>query len=110
MTPPPVPGEEKHGYYIKKEFYTPENLWQGKHFFELNCAVCHGNEGRGSGLRAEFLKEAKPRMLSNLNWIESRDDLRLLRSIKFGVPGTAMTPWGDLTSSMQRMQLVMYIR
>ncbi len=106
----PVPGEEKYGYYIKKEYYTPENLLEGKQFFEMNCAACHGAEGEGSGQRAEFLKEAKPRMLTNLNWIETRDDLRLLRSIKFGVPGTAMTPWGDLTSSLQRMQLVMFIR
>src|SRR5262249_31119914 len=45
-----------------------------------------------------------------LHWIDTRDDLRLLRSIKYGVPGTAMTPWGDLTSSLQRMQLVIYIR
>jgi hypothetical protein len=54
--------------------------------------------------------DAKPRMLTNLDWINTRDDLRLLRSIKYGVPGTAMTPWGDLTSSLQRIQLVIFIR
>jgi len=54
--------------------------------------------------------DAKPRMLTNLNWLGTRDDLRLLRSIKFGVPGTSMTPWGDVTSGLQRIQLVMYIR
>jgi len=36
--------------------------------------------------------------------------LRLLRSIKYGVRGTSMTPWGDYTSALQRMQLVMFIR
>jgi hypothetical protein len=54
--------------------------------------------------------EAKPRMLTNLDWIATRDDLRLLQSIKYGVPGTSMTPWGDYTSTLQRLQLVMYIR
>lgn len=97
-------------YYIKNEFYTPYNISQGKQFFDLNCAICHGQEADGSGLRAEVMKDAKPRMLINLDWIQNRDDLRLLRSIKYGVPGTAMTPWGDLTTSLQRMQLVIFIR
>lgn len=110
VVPNPIPGTEADAYYIKKEYYTPDNLEQGRLFFELNCAVCHGKDADGSGMRAGTMTEAKPRMLTNLDWIKSRDDLRLLRSIKFGVPGTAMTPWGDLTSSLQRMQLVMYIR
>lgn len=98
-----------HGY-IKKEYYTPENIQEGQYLFIQNCAPCHGREGDGAGLRAEAMSEAKPRMLTNLDWISSRDDLRLLRSIKYGIPGTAMTPWGDLTSAKQRLQLVMFIR
>lgn len=56
------------------------------------------------------MRDAKPRMLTNLDWLNSRDDLRLLRSIKFGVSGTSMGPWGDQTTMLQRLQLVMYIR
>lgn len=108
--PNPIPDEDPWNYYIKKKYYTEDNLSAGKAFFEMNCAVCHGTEADGTGPRAMQMKDAKPRMLVNLDWIESRDDLRLLRSIKFGVPGTAMTPWGDLTSSLQRLQLVMFIR
>lgn len=101
---------EPNAYYIKKEYYTSGNIESGKQFFEINCAVCHGAEADGSGIRASIMLEAKPRMLTNLDWIKMRDDLRLLRSIKYGVPGTAMTPWGDLTSALQRMQLVIFIR
>ncbi len=97
-------------YYIKPEYYTPENLKKGEAFFNTNCAYCHGKDADGSGARAASMRDAKPRMLTNLDWIQSRDDMRLIRSIKYGVPGTAMTPWGDLTSSLQRLQLVMYIR
>lgn len=97
-------------YFINKRYYTTENLAEGQAFFELNCAVCHGKEADGSGMRAGTMTEAKPRMLTNLNWIKTHDDLYLLRSIKFGVSGTAMTPWGDLTSPIQRLQLVMFIR
>lgn len=108
--PNPVPGAEQRAFYIKKKFYTEENIAKGREFFELNCAPCHGKEADGTGLRAEVMQDAKPRMLINLDWINTRDDLRLLRSIKYGVPGTSMTPWGDLTSSLQRLQLVIFIR
>ena len=109
IKPPFYPGGDPT-YYIKKDYYTEQNLEAGRLFFENNCAICHGKDADGTGLRAETMTDAKPRMLINLNWLDKRDDLRLLRSIKYGVPGTAMTPWGDQTSSLQRMQLVMYIR
>lgn len=100
----------KKDYFIKKNYYTADNIAQGKAFFEGNCAICHGNEADGSGMRAAFMYDAKPRMLNNLDWVNTHDDLRLLRSIKYGVPGTAMTPWGDQTSALQRLQLVIFIR
>lgn len=123
MLPPPVnvqeifdvypndPGKvEKSLYYIKHKYYTPENLAAGESYFALNCAVCHGKDADGNGTRAGIMVGAKPRMLINLNWLNTRDDLRLLRSIKYGVPGTAMVAWGDQTSILQRLQLVMFIR
>lgn len=108
--PNPYSGDDKYVYYIKKRYYTEENLQQGKALFELNCAACHGKEADGQGYRAGTMYDAKPRMLTNFPWINMRDDLRLLRSIKYGVAGTSMTPWGDQTNSLQRLQLVMYIR
>lgn len=106
----PVAGVERKAYYIKQEYYTPHNIEEGQRAFIQDCAICHGKEGAGNGLRAGIMEDAKPRMLTNLDWIETRDDLRLLQSIKYGVPGTAMTPWGDYTSTLQRLQLVIYIR
>ncbi len=103
-------GIEPYTYYIKDKYYTEDNLAQGQRFFEANCTICHGIEADGQGFRAGTMYDAKPRMLTNLHWIDQRDDLRLLRSIKYGVPGTSMTPWGDQTSGLQRLQLVVYIR
>ena len=106
----PVSTPDKNAYYIKKRYYTEENIDKGRAFFEMNCAVCHGKEGDGTGTRSGEMKDAKPRMLTNLDWSNMRDDLRLLRSIKYGVPGTSMSAWGDLTTSLQRLQLVIFIR
>ncbi len=105
-----TPGPDKDFYFIKQKYYTKENLAQGEQLFVANCSICHGKDADGAGLRAASMQDAKPRMLTNLDWIETRDDLRLLRSIKYGVPGTGMTPWSDFTSAWQRMELVMYIR
>jgi mono/diheme cytochrome c family protein len=110
IRPSPIKSSQEDAYYIKKQYYTQENLNYGKELFELNCAVCHGNEADGQGLRSSMMFDAKPRMLTNFQWIGTRDDMRLLRSIKYGVPGTSMTPWGDQTNTLQRLQLVMYIR
>lgn len=108
--PNPFVGGGKYAYYIKKRYYTEENLRKGQEYFELNCSVCHGKEADGQGFRAGTMFDAKPRMLTNFHWIDTRDDMRLLRSIKYGIPGTSMVPWGDQTSSLQRLQLVMYVR
>jgi len=104
----PKTGEKS--YYIKRRFYTESNLAAGEQLFVRNCSHCHGPSGEGNGIRAERMVDAKPRMLTNLPWAESRDDMRLIRSIRYGVPGTAMTPWGDKTSMLQQLQLVIYIR
>lgn len=108
--PNPVPGPDKELYYIREKYYTDHNLEEAEKYFIVNCATCHGKEGGGTGLRSTSMVEAKPRMLTNLPWLRTRDDLRLIRSIKYGVPGTSMIPWGDQTTSAQRMQLVMFIR
>ena len=97
-------------YYIRKEYYTPENIAAGQQLFLLQCAMCHGSDADGSSNRAEVMQDAKPRMLTNLDWIDSHDDMRLLQSITFGVPGTAMTSFADITTPWQRVQLVIYIR
>lgn len=106
----PIPSEGTEGVFIKPDFYTPYHLEQGEALYQLHCSVCHGKEGDGAGPRSEAMVEAKPRMLTNVDWLASRDDRRLLSSIKYGVPGTAMHGWGEMTTALQRMEMVAYIR
>jgi len=102
--------ERENGEFIKKRFFTPQNLKEGKALYMDHCAVCHANEGTGSTERAATMVEAKPRMFTNLLWARGEDDLELLRAIKYGVQGTSMPAWGDQTTAWQRMQVLMYIR
>lgn len=102
--------QRPQGSYIKDLFYTEENLNKGKTLYIEHCAHCHGRQGAGDGLRSVTMKEAKPRVLIHLPWIEKRDDLRLLRAIKYGVPGTSMISFADVTTAWQRLQLVAYVR
>ncbi len=97
-------------YRIQRDLFTPANLEAGEKLFEASCASCHGEEGHGNGKRKLPMKDAKPQNLRNVTWLNACDDLFLLKAIKYGVPGTAMTPFGDNTSALQRLQLVMYIR
>ncbi len=108
--PNPIFGPDKELFYIQHHYATSKNLEEARTYYDVNCSVCHGKEGSGTGMRSTSMIEAKPRMFTNLPWIRTRDDLRLLRSIKYGVQGTAMTPWGDQTTAALRMQLVLYIR
>jgi mono/diheme cytochrome c family protein len=110
VRPNPLPGVDQGCYYIREKYYTPQNLEKAEQFYLVNCAVCHGKEGAGTGARAASMVEAKPRVFTDIPWIRSEDDMFLMRSIKYGVPGTAMVAWGDQTTAEQRMGLAMYIR
>lgn len=104
------PSAGEKSYYIKEKFYTQANIEAALPLFMEHCAHCHGAKGAGDGLRAVTMKEAKPRMLTNIHWLSHKDDVRLLRSLKFGVPGTAMISFADVTTPIQRLQLVVLIR
>ena len=61
-----------------------EQLEQGGQIFAENCAVCHGEDGRGR-VGATLAKD----------WPSIRPDLRVRDSIERGVPGTLMQAWSQ---------------
>ena len=88
----------------------------GENLYLLNCAICHGNTGRGDGWRAVFLYP-KPRDFSrgiyrfktteSGNLPTNRD---LFRTISVGLQNTAMPAWAYYLSEGQRWALVAYIK
>jgi mono/diheme cytochrome c family protein len=81
----------------------------GATVFKTNCAVCHGNEGRGDGPAG---KSSVPpaRNLVDGKWTAGGSSQALFNTIKNGLPnGSPMAPFGHL-SKVERWSLVQYIR
>ena len=77
----------------------------GRELFDKYCALCHGERGDGQGPRSSAFG-TPPRDLTSAAWRQSAIPERVFRSIRDGVPGTAMPAWrslgddavGDLTA------------
>ena len=78
----------------------------GKDLYQLSCAVCHGEAGRGDGPGAS-LNRPRPRdfgtgqfrLVSTLNHMPTREDV--FRVITDGIPGTGMPSWGHLPEAQR---------
>lgn len=86
---------------------------RGKAGFETNCAVCHGNMGKGDGQIANTL-DVKPGDLSDGSFMSSRTDDELFKVIKEGGPSVgrsdAMFSFGAELSDDEIRNIVMFIR
>lgn len=87
----PVPGEvaqDTSAGNQEKETKNPfagdsEAVKQGKTFFRLGCAYCHGLDAQGGGRGPD---------LTSGRWTHGGSDAALLRTIGEGAPGTEMPP------------------
>ncbi|MGA7951671.1 MAG: cytochrome c [Thiobacillaceae bacterium] len=75
--------------------------------FATRCAICHGVNGDGRGLRHEALNPP-PANLTLPPWSEEAGAGRTYLAIRHGVPGTAMAPWPEL-SDQEIWNVVAYI-
>ncbi len=79
------------------------NLERGLELYEEHCSRCHGGNGLGDGPQSVFLYP-KPRnfALGNFRLTSTESgfptDKDLLRSIRNGLPGSAMPPWEYLAA------------
>jgi len=80
-----------------------DSINPGRILYDTHCAICHGANGNGQGAAA-LLLQTKPRDFTKGEYkIKSTPsgssplDEDLIKSIKFGLPGTAMLPQTALT-------------
>ncbi len=86
----------------------PAVIARGAELFVTNCALCHGEQGRGDGPLAVGLTP-RPTDLTRRH-VYHHSDERVLRWITEGIPGTAMPPFGDYLSLEDRQAIVSFVR
>jgi sulfur oxidation c-type cytochrome SoxX len=80
----------------------------GKEIFQALCQRCHGEKGDGNGPIATYL-DPYPRDLTKAAFMTSKAPERLLASIKQGVGGTSMPPWGRVLTDAQVQAVYDYV-
>ncbi|HWU43557.1 MAG TPA: cytochrome c [Bdellovibrio sp.] len=68
---------------------TPELVTYGKKFFSTNCAMCHGNEGKGDGAAGAALNP-KPRNFVEGKWTQGDGIINHFKVLQHGIQGSSM--------------------
>ena len=74
---------------------SPEARARGKALFHQNCALCHGENADGHGVRREGLS-GKPADFTSAAWRASVTPEHVYDVIRDGKPGTSMPAWRSL--------------
>lgn len=83
---------------------TQESVDRGWKYFQVNCAVCHGNAGAGNGLAVPFAVPA-PSLLTDLT--KNRTDGYIFGQIRNG--GVLMPPMNRI-DERDRWHVINYVR
>jgi mono/diheme cytochrome c family protein len=81
---------------------------RGEQVYRENCALCHGENADGRGVRAMGL-DRKPANFTDPLWSRPGGASRAYHAITHGVPGTAMPAWGAVFGPDDRWALVAFI-
>lgn len=84
------------------------SLETGGALFATNCAICHGETGKGDGPTAETL-DPKPADLSQ-GHVQMLSDGALFYIISHGRPETPMPAWENVLDAEQRWHVVNFLR
>lgn len=89
---------------------TPREQTRGAELYVNNCASCHGAEGRGDGSISRSLNP-KPRDLRRVaEYKYGTGERAVFRTIKYGVDGTGMGPWGGRMTDEEMWSLTRFVR
>jgi mono/diheme cytochrome c family protein len=86
---------------------------QGKHLYAKYCAVCHGDDGKGSGFNAYNL-DPKPRDFTDAKYMDGLADERIFQTISGGGRSvnrsSSMPSWGGRMDKQEIKFVMAYVR
>jgi Cytochrome C oxidase, cbb3-type, subunit III len=88
---------------------TPEIVEKGKSIFTMNCASCHGDQGKGDGVAGASLNP-KPRNFHDMNgWTNGTSITMMYKTLQDGITNRGMASYANLPPD-DRLSIIMYIR
>jgi mono/diheme cytochrome c family protein len=84
------------------------SIARGKELFAINCQMCHGQTGEGTGPIAAFLVKFKPANLTT-DVVQSKSDGSIFMTITNGLDGR-MPPLNENLTVSERWDVVNYVR
>jgi len=79
----------------EQQLAAPGARQRGRQLFLEHCALCHGDQADGKGVRREGLSRA-PRDFTSMAWRQSTSPRHVYFAIREGVRGTPMPSWKAL--------------
>lgn len=98
--------------YIREKFMLPATSAEdneGRRLYAEYCSVCHGDRGDGRSRASESFSPP-PRDFTSASSARELTRERMLFSVKYGRPNTAMTGWGEQLSDAQVEAVVDYLQ
>ncbi|MBF0214303.1 MAG: c-type cytochrome [Magnetococcales bacterium] len=80
----------------------------GNHFFQLNCATCHGKDGDGQGPRAAFINP-KPRNFRHSASQHKMNRPHLFEVISNGTPRSEMPAWKTVLTEQEIANIAEFV-
>ena len=93
-----------------------DKLELGKRVYFKRCVWCHGVEGGGDGPSADRLFTRPRNFIQGtfkIRWTDSGElplDRNLIDTVKNGLPGSAMPPWGEVLSEDEITSVVQFVK
>ena len=93
-----------------------DKLELGKRVYFKRCVWCHGVEGGGDGPSADRLFTRPRNFIQGtfkIRWTDSGElplDKNLIDTVKNGLPGSAMPPWGEVLSEEEIVSVVQFVK
>ena len=93
-----------------------DKLELGKKTYFKRCVWCHGVEGGGDGPSADRLFTRPRNFIQGtfkIRWTDSGElplDRNLIDTVKNGLPGSAMPPWGEVLSDDEITSVIQFVK